>query len=70
MEERSKFLFNNKLCHGCLKTVTKEHNAKTCSSGRSCKVCNEKRDNPPWLSQQGFIQAVLLMSAFERKLSF
>ena len=29
-------------CHGCLKTVTKEHNAKTCSSGRSCKVCNEK----------------------------
>ena len=42
MEERSKFLFNNKLCHGFLKTVTKEHNAKTCSSGRSCKVCNGK----------------------------
>ena len=28
MEEKSKFLFKNKLCHGCLKAVTKEHNAK------------------------------------------
>ena len=34
MEERSKFLFKNKLCYACLKTVTKEHNAKTCSSRR------------------------------------
>ena len=42
MEERSKFLFKNKLCYGCLKTVTKEHNAKTCLSRISCKVCNEK----------------------------
>ena len=42
MEERSKFLFKNKLCYGCLKTVTKEHNAKTCSSRRSCKVCSGK----------------------------
>ena len=41
MEERSKFLFKNKLCYGCLKTLTKEHNAKT-SSRRSCKVCNGK----------------------------
>ena len=42
MEERSKFLFKKKLCYGFLKTVTKEHNAKTCSNRRSCKVCNEK----------------------------
>ena len=35
MEEKSKFLFKNKLCHGCLKAVTKEHNAKTCSNRRS-----------------------------------
>ena len=42
MGERGKFLFKNKLCYGCLKTVTKEHNAKTCSSRRSCKVCNGK----------------------------
>ena len=42
MGERSKFLFKNKLYYGCLKTVTKEHNAKTCSSRRSCKVCNGK----------------------------
>ena len=42
MEERSKFLFKNKLCYGCLKTVTKKQNAKTCSSRGSCKVCNGK----------------------------
>ena len=44
MEETSKFLFKNKLCYGCLKTVTKEHNAKTCLSRRSCKVCNGKNE--------------------------
>ena len=32
MEERSKFLFKNKLCYGYLKAVTKKHSAKTCSS--------------------------------------
>ena len=32
MAERSKFLFKNKLCYGYLKTVTKKHSAKTCSS--------------------------------------
>ena len=42
MEERSTFLFKNKLCYACLKTVTKEHNAKTSSSRRSCKVCTGK----------------------------
>ena len=42
MEERRKFLFKNKLHYGCLKTVTKEHHAKTCSSRRYCKVCNGK----------------------------
>ena len=42
MEERSKFLFINKLCYGYLKPVTKKHNAKICSNRRSCKVCNGK----------------------------
>ena len=42
MEERRKFLFKIKLCYGCLKTVTKEHNAKTCSSRRSCNLCYGK----------------------------
>ena len=36
VEERSKFQFKNKLCYGCLKTMTKEHNAKT------CQMCNGK----------------------------
>ena len=44
MEERSKFLFKNKLCYGCLKTVRKEHKAKTCSSRRSYKVYNGKHE--------------------------
>ena len=44
MEENSNFLFKNKLCYGCLKTVTKEHNAKTCLSRRSHKVCNGKNE--------------------------
>ena len=39
IEERNKFLFKNKLCLVCLKTVTKKYNAKPRSSMRSCKVC-------------------------------
>ena len=34
--------FYSKKCYGCPKTVTKEHNPKTCSSIRSFKVCNGK----------------------------
>ena len=44
MEETSMFLFKNKLCYGCLKTVTKEHNAKTCLSRHSWKVRNGKNE--------------------------
>ena len=47
MDERSKFIFKNKLCYGCLKIVTKEHNAKTCSIRRSFKVCNGKHVTMP-----------------------
>ena len=32
--------------------MTKEHNAETRSNRRLWKVCLEKRDNPPWLSQE------------------
>ena len=39
---KARFFFKNKLCCGCLKTVTKEHNTKTFLSKRSCKVCNGK----------------------------
>ena len=42
MEERSKLIFKNKLCYGCLQAVSKDHNAKNCKKRRSCKVCNEK----------------------------
>ena len=42
MQERSKFLFSDKLCYKCLETVTKELNAKTCSSRRLCKFYSGK----------------------------
>ena len=42
IEERSKFLFKNKLCYGCVNTIFKDHTGKTCKKRRSCKICNEK----------------------------
>ena len=46
-QERRKFLFKSKLCYGCLEIVTKEVNANTCSSRRSCKVCSGKHVTIP-----------------------
>lgn len=40
IEDRSKILYKRKLCYKCLSEISKEHNAKSCSKGRSCKVCN------------------------------
>ena len=40
IEDRSKILYKRKLCDGCLSDISKEHNAKSCSKRRSCKVCN------------------------------
>ena len=41
-EERGKFLFKNKLCYGCVNTISKNRTAKTWKKRRSFKVCNEK----------------------------
>ena len=39
-EDRSKTIYNKRLCYGCLEEISKEHNAKSCSNRRQCKVCN------------------------------
>ena len=36
------FRSNKRLCYGCLEGISKEHNAKSCSNRRQCKVCNGK----------------------------
>ena len=38
-EERSKFLYRNKLCYGCYKTISKQHNGRSCKHRRTCKIC-------------------------------
>ena len=43
MKEASSYSKTN----GCLKIVTKEHNAKTCSIRKSFKVCNGKHVTMP-----------------------
>ena len=39
MEDRSKTIYKKRLCYGCLGGISKEHNAKSCSNRRKCKVC-------------------------------
>ena len=39
LEERSKLIFKERLCYGCLGEVTKDHNARTCTKRRSCDEC-------------------------------
>ena len=31
-----------KLCYGCLKPISKDHNARKCSQRRTCKMCKER----------------------------
>ena len=42
VEERSKTLARKKLCYGCYKPITADHNARTCKTQRTCKICNQK----------------------------
>ena len=39
-EDRSKTLYKKKLCHGCFGNISKEHNTKSCTNSRMCKVCS------------------------------
>ena len=40
VEDRSKTIYKKRLCYGCLEGISKEHNAKSCSNRRQCKICN------------------------------
>ena len=38
VEERSKFVFQKKLCHGCCTSISSEHNARICKQRRICDI--------------------------------
>ena len=40
VEDRSKTIYKKRLCYGCPGAISKEHNAKNCSSSRQRKLCN------------------------------
>ena len=42
VEERSRTLGKKKFCYGCYMLITADHNARTCSNRRICKICNQK----------------------------
>ena len=37
LQERSKWLYNNKLCYGCLNAISVNHNARNCKNRRNAK---------------------------------
>ena len=42
VEERRKTLARKKLRHGCYTQITADHNARTCKTQRTCRICNQK----------------------------
>ena len=42
MEETSKTLARKKLCYGCYTPIAADHNARTCKTRITCKICNQK----------------------------
>ena len=42
VEERSKFLFQKKLCYGCYMPISTDHNSRSCKDRRVCDTCGEK----------------------------
>ena len=42
LQERSKWLFHNKLCYGCLSAISVNHNARNSKKRRECKVCKKR----------------------------
>ena len=42
LQERSKWLFHNKLCYGCLSAISVNHNARNCKNRKECKVCKKR----------------------------
>ena len=42
VEERSKFLFQKKLCYGCYTPISSEHNTRICKQRPVCDICSER----------------------------
>ena len=42
LQERSKWLFHNKLCYGCLSAFSVNHNARNCKNRKECEVCKRR----------------------------
>ena len=42
VEDRNKFLAKKKLCCGCYRPISSNHNARRCKQRRVCTVCKEK----------------------------
>ena len=42
LQERSKWLFHNKLCCGCLKAISVIHNVRNCKNRKKCEVCKKR----------------------------
>ena len=47
VNDRSKFLFRQRLCFGCYSPTTPTHNAKSCPQRRKCEIC--KMNHPTGL---------------------
>ena len=43
VEERSKFLFQKKLCYGSCTPISSEHNAQICKPKRVLDICSERQ---------------------------
>ena len=39
LQQRSKFLFEQELCYGCLSQIPASHNARNCKKRKEFKVC-------------------------------
>ena len=42
LRERSKWLFHNKLCYGCLSAISINHNTRNCKNRKEFKVCKKR----------------------------
>ena len=47
VEERSKFLSKQKLCHSCYEVISPKHRARNCPRRKNCKICMAKHPTGP-----------------------
>ena len=42
VQERSKFVGQQKLCYGCYLPISPDHNARSCNQRKVCKICSKR----------------------------